>query len=111
MYCSPALLFVDARKAMPPFDCIFFDSEPLVAAHWQAVTTPPRTILSLAHHFEVALCLPEATERELEEHRLRDYDEIAGEAISKAERLTRLFPYMEIPAVRASLPDRETVRQ
>lgn len=75
---KPARNVPDDRQpsgsALPLFDRIYFDTEPLYAAGWPHLSVLLQNVASLANGLNISLHLPAAVYLELQARRLADYD-------------------------------------
>jgi hypothetical protein len=75
------------ERALPPFDRIYFDTEPLVAAGWPDLSVPLQNVANLAKGLNISLHVPEVAYLELEARCLRNYEAMFKTAVAKTSEL------------------------
>ncbi len=79
-----------AERRAADFDALYFDTNALIRGNWPAPTLRLENLLRLTGWMKVSVFLPDAVEREIEQHWLREVRDSAAGLISSAENLHRV---------------------
>jgi hypothetical protein len=93
------------KLAMPNFDCIILDTEPLRASGWPNISATLRGLLRLAGRFELPLFISETVELELEKQWLRKLQGTSGAVTESIRKLNAIYEPLAVEIINVQFAD------